>query len=220
MAGKEGEPGVNLFDDLLGLYTDRGARRYEIQGRSGGVTQLQHALQCAALAADAGASDALVAAALLHDLGHLLVEQAGAEMSATQDDLHQYKALPFLRPHLPAAVLEPIALHVDAKRYLCGIEPAYWAALSEGSRRSLELQGGPFDAEAAQAFIGQLHAEEAVWLRRWDDRAKDPARSVPGFSAYRPLLERLNAAHRAQAAGAGPSPDPGAGPSAGAAVQP
>jgi phosphonate degradation associated HDIG domain protein len=179
---------MSFFDELHGLYTERGAQRYEINGRVGGVTQLQHALQCAAWAAEAGSPDTLVAAALLHDLGHLLYDQRGAEMSAAHDDVHQYKALPFLRPHLPAAVLEPIKLHVDAKRYLCGTVAGYWDALSDGSKRSLELQGGPFTAEEAQAFIAQPHAAQAVQLRRWDDLSKDPARVVPGFEAYRELV--------------------------------
>jgi phosphonate degradation associated HDIG domain protein len=184
---------MTFFDDLHGLYAERGAQRYEINGRIGGVTQLQHALQCAAWARETGAPDTLVAAALLHDLGHLLYEQDGDEMGADHDDVHQYAALPFLRPHLPSAVLEPIKLHVDAKRWLCGTEPAYWATLSAGSQRSLELQGGPFSAEAAQAFIAQPHAAQAVQLRRWDDQSKDPARSVPGFESYRELLARLAA---------------------------
>jgi phosphonate degradation associated HDIG domain protein len=183
---------MSFFDDLQGLYTERGAQRYEINGRVGGVTQLQHALQCAAWAAESGSSDALVAAALLHDLGHLLHSDTDGELDADRDDVHQYLALPLLRPHLPAAVLEPIKLHVDAKRYLCGTVGGYWDTLSDGSKRSLELQGGPFTAEEAEAFIAQPHAAEAVQLRRWDDLSKDPARVVPGFEAYRELLGRLS----------------------------
>lgn len=182
---------MSFFDDLHGLYTERGAQRYEINGRVGGVTQLQHALQCAAWAAEAGSPDSLIAAALLHDLGHLLYDQRGAELSATHDDVHQYKALPFLRPHLPAEVLEPIKLHVDAKRYLCGTVAGYWDTLSDGSKRSLALQGGPFTADEAQAFLQQPQAAEAVLLRRWDDLSKDPARVVPDFETYRALLTRL-----------------------------
>jgi predicted HD phosphohydrolase len=142
-------------------------------GNPAGVSQQQHALQCAAFALLAGAPDALVAAALLHDIGHLL--HGRDDIDKDHDDVHQYIALPFLRPHLPLAVLDPIKLHVDAKRYLCAIELAYWSGLSAGSKRSLELQGGPFDPETAAAFIARPHAEEAVALRRWDDRAKDPS---------------------------------------------
>jgi phosphonate degradation associated HDIG domain protein len=186
---------MNIADVLEHFYTERGARRYETAGPQGrsGVTQLQHALQCATLAARAEAPDPLVAAALLHDLGHLLYEQADHEMGTGKDDVHQYLALPFLRPYFGPAVLEPIKFHVDAKRWLCATDPAYWAALSAGSQRSLVLQGGPFSADAALAFIAQPYAEDAVRLRRWDDRAKDPAHDVRPFSAWRDLLERVAA---------------------------
>ncbi len=182
---------MNIVDVLEHFYIERGALRYETAGPRGrsGVTQLQHALQCATLAARAEAPETLVAAALLHDLGHLLYEQADHEMGTGKDDAHQYLALPFLRPYFGPAVLEPIKLHVDAKRWLCAAEPAYWAALSAGSQRSLELQGGPFNAEEAQAFMALPHADDAVRLRRWDDQAKDTAHQVQPFSAWRELLE-------------------------------
>lgn len=182
---------MHFLDDLHDRYTERGAHLYEISGYAGGVTQLQHALQCAALATAAGASDTLIAAALLHDLGHLLDDRRGTGLDATLDDLHQYKALPFLRPHLPAAVLEPIKLHVDAKRYLCATVAGYWDTLSEGSKRSLALQGGPFTTVEARAFMTQPYAADAVQLRRWDDLSKDPTRAVPGLESYRELLARL-----------------------------
>lgn len=185
---------MNIVDVLEHLYKERGAVRYEIKGR-GGVTQMQHALQCAALAVQAESADALVAAALLHDLGHLLheqvVDEVDEEMGVGNDDLHQFKVLPFLRPYFGPAVLEPIRLHVDAKRYLCATEPGYRAALSTGSQRSLELQGGPFDAAAARAFIARPFAVDAVQLRRWDDGAKDTARVAPPFSSHRERLLRM-----------------------------
>jgi phosphonate degradation associated HDIG domain protein len=185
---------VIIVEVLEHFYVGRGARRYESGGAEGrtGVSQLQHALQCAALAMQAAAGDALVIAALLHDLGHLLYEQADHEMGTGDDDRHQYLALPFLRPYFPRSVLEPIMWHVDAKRYLCATEPGYPATLSPGSRRSLEMQGGPLSEEEARGFIAQPFAQDAVNLRRWDDQAKDPRRSVPPFAAYRDLLLRAS----------------------------
>jgi phosphonate degradation associated HDIG domain protein len=178
---------TNIIGELERLYADRGARRYEIAGRDG-VTQLQHALQCAARAKRECASSELVAAALLHDVGHLLHDDAADELGARHDDVHQYIALSFLRPFFPPAVLEPIKLHVDAKRYLCSIDMAYPGLLSVGSRRSLELQGGAFDPMSAQAFIARPFAEDAVCLRRWDDLSKDVHAQVPPFDAYRDVL--------------------------------
>lgn len=148
-------------------------------------------MQCALLAQEAGAGAPLQAAALLHDLGHLLISELpdGAE---GKDDLHEYRALPFLRGTFPDSVLEPVRLHVAAKRYLCAVEPGYWETLSAASRRSLELQGGPFtEAEAAQ-FIGQPHAADAVLLRRWDDQAKSPDRATPGWEHWEPLLREVS----------------------------
>jgi len=88
-------------------------------------------------------------------------------------------------------VLEPIRLHVDAKRYLCATEPSYWAALSEGSQRSLELQGGPFSEAELQSFIAQPFAEEAVRLRRYDDLAKVPGKATPDFKYFAEKLSTV-----------------------------
>jgi phosphonate degradation associated HDIG domain protein len=178
------------INDLECLYLERGAARYEINGRDG-VSQLQHALQCAAQAVVAGAADTLVGAALLHDLGHLLNEHHSDELGAGRDEVHQYLALPFLRAHFAPALVDPIKLHVDAKRYLCATEADYWSRLSAGSRHSLALQGGPFSAAEALDFSRLEFAAEAVQLRRWDDQAKDLAREVPAFTEYRGLLSGL-----------------------------
>ena len=132
--------------DIRHLFTTYGAMAY------GGepVTQLQHALQSAALAENAGAGEALVGAAFLHDLGHLLNLQGETPSARGIDDLHQYFALPFLRPLFNDAVLEPIRLHVDAKRCLCAIDAEYFSKLSADSVRSLKLQGGIFSEEEAE----------------------------------------------------------------------
>jgi phosphonate degradation associated HDIG domain protein len=182
-----------IVDEIEQLYVERGAQRYEIGGAASGVTQLQHALQCARLAQHAGARIELVVAALLHDLGHLINADARAELDPHHDDVHQYIALPFLRRWFGPQVLEPIKLHVDAKRYLCAVDPGYWAGLSAGSKRSLVLQGGPFSAAQAADFIRRPHAADAVALRRWDDRAKDVNADVPGFAYWRSLLREVAA---------------------------
>jgi phosphonate degradation associated HDIG domain protein len=153
---------------IVELYRQRGAEQYGSEA----VSQLEHALQCAALAEEEGSSPALITAALLHDLGHLVHALGDDPAEHGVDDVHQYLAIPFLRPLFPDAVLEPIKLHVDAKRYLCAVENGYWASLSFASKRSLELQGGIYSPEEAQKFIGLPYAADAVRLRRWDDLAK------------------------------------------------
>ncbi|WMY10355.1 phosphonate degradation HD-domain oxygenase [Paraburkholderia phenoliruptrix] len=153
------------------------------------VTQLQHALQSGALAEEAGADEALVVAAFLHDLGHLLNLQGETPTERGIDDLHQYFALPFLRPVLPDAVLEPIRLHVDAKRCLCAIDRTYFGQLSADSVRSLELQGGIFSREEADTFLQKPYAQDALRLRKWDDRAKEENRATPDLDHYLGVVE-------------------------------
>ncbi|WP_250500962.1 phosphonate degradation HD-domain oxygenase [Caballeronia sp. GAWG1-5s-s] len=168
------------LDDIRHLFDAHGSMAYSGEP----VTQLQHALQTAWLAEEAGASRELIVAALLHDLGHLLNLQGETPTERGIDDLHQYYALPFLRPVFSDAVLEPIRLHVDAKRCLCAMDPEYHARLSADSVRSLQLQGGVFDKDEARAFVQLPYARDAMTLRRWDDAAKDASRVTPPLSHY------------------------------------
>jgi phosphonate degradation associated HDIG domain protein len=166
--------------DIEQLFARRGGEQYAGEP----VTQLQHALQCALFAEREGADDELVTAALLHDLGHLLHDLGATPSLRGLDDVHQYRALPFLRGLFGDAVIDAIKLHVDAKRYLCATRPGYFAALSDDSKRSLGLQGGIFDEGQAQAFIAQRGAAQAVRLRIWDDLAKAADLETPPLAHY------------------------------------
>lgn len=174
------------LQDIATLFARRGDAQYSGEP----VTQLEHALQCAWLAETAGADDALVTAALLHDLGHLLNDQGASPTLRGIDDLHQFYALPFLRGLFGDAVLEAIRWHVDAKRYLCATRAHYHAALSEDSRRSLVLQGGVFTAAQAAEFIARPHAHAAVQLRLWDDQAKTAGLATPPLAHFLARAER------------------------------
>jgi phosphonate degradation associated HDIG domain protein len=179
------------------LYVDRAGMRYG----SDLVSQLEHSLQCAQRAVDEGAGVELAAAAFLHDIGHLLARRSH-EFEREMDDLHQYLALPFLRGAFGGSVLEPIKLHVDAKRYLCHAEAGYWERLSPASKYSLELQGGAYTAEEAAAFLRQPYSGDAVRLRRWDDAANIPGLAVRDLGFMAGLLEEAAECHRAAIAGA------------------
>ncbi|PAJ79400.1 phosphonate degradation HD-domain oxygenase [Burkholderia ubonensis] len=174
------------LEEIRGLYHEHGHVAYSGEP----VTQLGHALQSGLLAEEAGADDALVAAAFLHDLGHLLNRQGETPSARGIDDLHQYYVLPFLRPLLPDAVLEPIRLHVDAKRCLCRTDAGYFESLSPDSVRSLGLQGGVFSDEAAAAFLRRPFAEDALRLRRWDDMAKVEGKATPDLDHYMEIVAR------------------------------
>ena len=166
--------------DIESLFVKHGDEQYSGEP----VTQLEHALQTAYLAERDGADDELVTAALLHDLGHLLHDLGETPTLRGVDDVHQYRALPFLRGLFSAGVLNAIKFHVDAKRYLCAVHPEYHEQLSEDSKRSLQLQGGIFGDAAAAEFIRQLGAERAVQLRLWDDAAKDANLNTPPLAHF------------------------------------
>jgi phosphonate degradation associated HDIG domain protein len=182
---------MTTVESIVGLYRKKGADQYGSEP----VSQLEHALQCARLAAEAGAGVELVAAAFLHDVGHLVVERPHM-IDREIDDLHQYIGLPFLRGLFGPGVLEPIRLHVDAKRYLCRAEDGYWERLSPASQHSLALQGGPFSGDEAGAFLRHRFAREAIRLRRWDDEAKVPALQAPELAAMVRVLEAAAGCHK------------------------
>jgi phosphonate degradation associated HDIG domain protein len=173
-------------DDVVALYDAWGGQRYDEE-----VTQREHAEQTAALAAGAGASDALVAAALLHDVGHLLELATGADGPIDDDLHHEARGARYLSELFPPAVTTPIALHVRAKRYLCAVDDGYRAGLSAGSERSLRLQGGALEPGEVEAFERLDGAPAAVHLRRWDDLGKVQGRSVVPLGEYRATLARV-----------------------------
>jgi phosphonate degradation associated HDIG domain protein len=166
--------------DIELLFARHGGAQYSGEP----VTQLEHALQTAHFAEQSDASGALVTACLLHDLGHLLNLQGETPTLRGIDDTHQYFALPFLRGLFADAVLDAIRLHVDAKRYLCHLDGGYHDRLSADSKRSLVLQGGVFDAAAAEDFLARPGARDAVMLRQWDDLAKQADLTTPPLGHF------------------------------------
>lgn len=169
---------------IAALFLQRGEEAYFGEA----VTQAAHALQCAQLATDEGAAPELIAAALLHDIGHLFDPEDIADQGI--DGLHEEQGARWLEAHFPPSVTEPVRLHVPAKRYLCAVEPGYLAGLSPASVKSLALQGGPFTPDEVAAFESNPHFAAAVRLRRWDDTAKVVGLAVAPIETYLPLLEQ------------------------------
>jgi gamma-butyrobetaine dioxygenase len=174
-------------DEVIRLMQSRGGQAYFGEP----VSQLEHALQAAWFATRANAAPSLVAAALLHDIGHLLHDLPENVANDGIDTRHEEAAYEWLLLRFGPALAEPVRLHVAAKRYLCAVDPGYSAQLSPVSVQSLTLQGGPFTECQAREFERLPYAREAVQLRRWDDAAKQPALPVPALEEYRPLLETL-----------------------------
>ena len=166
------------IEAIAELFAGPGARDYLGEP----VTIGEHMRQAGALAGAAGAAAPLVAAALLHDVGHLRSET---------DARHGIGGARWLGRWFGPAVTEPVRLHVAAKRYLCATEPGYFGLLSPESVRTLVLQGGPMTPEQAAAFEALPYARDAVAVRRWDDQAKDPAVTPPRFGHFEPLLAAL-----------------------------
>ncbi|CAN5822641.1 HD domain-containing protein [soil metagenome] len=172
------------IDALLALYRRWGGDPYDEE-----LSQLAHAEQTAALATAASAPDELVIAALVHDVGHLLDLAAGDEgRAATADLRHEVTGSDHLAALFPPAVTVPVALHVQAKRYLCATDAGYAGRLSAGSQRSLRHQGGPMDLEEVTAFEATDGWHDAVLLRRWDDKGKVRGLAVEPLAHYRDLL--------------------------------
>jgi gamma-butyrobetaine dioxygenase len=169
---------MTAVEEIGALFAGPGARDYLGEPVTIGI----HMLQAAALAEAAGADPAQVAAALLHDVGHLRNETDSRHGPAGADWLSQW---------FGEEVTEPVRLHVSAKRYLCAVEPGYFGLLSEESVRTLTRQGGPMTEAEAAAFEALPFAKAAVAVRRWDDEAKDPAATPPDFSHFEPLLRDL-----------------------------
>lgn len=155
------------------------------------VTQLEHALQCAALAKQNNASVTLIAGALLHDIGHFILDEHNAEFAFLDIDLnHEEIGADYMEPFFPDAVTTPIRLHVPAKRYLCTVDDTYHAGLSEASKKSLIVQGGVMSDSEKDSFKQIPHYEDALTLRRWDDLAKEKGIETAGLESYRMVVQQ------------------------------
>ncbi len=154
------------------------------------VTQTDHALQCAMQAEQSGANPEMIAAALLHDVGHLLhdFDEDCAEQGV--DDRHEELGAEWLQTHFGPEVSEPVRLHVPAKRYRCSVDQAYRDRLSEASLLSLRLQGGPMNEEEAKRFRAHPFFGDAIQLRTWDEAAKETSLETPTLAHFMTYVEQ------------------------------
>lgn len=179
---------ASMLEQVRALFDRFGAEYYGEE-----ATQLSHALQCAQLARRDGCPGSLIAAALLHDVGQFIDDAGNAAETLNLDARHEAAGAAFLRQWFGEAVTEPVRLHVEAKRYLCTVEPDYVANLSRASAISLRLQGGTMSPEETSLFAALPFAQDSIRLRRYDDAGKQADLEVPGLESYFPLLESLAA---------------------------
>jgi predicted HD phosphohydrolase len=151
----------------------------------------EHMLQAAALAEGEGANDALIAAALLHDVGHYADEFSAYSPTDIFDKQHDLVGAELLAPYFDRRVVVAVRLHVAAKRYLCAVQPEYQSLLSVASVHTLALQGGPMSSREVVEFEHNDGFLDAVRVRVWDDDAKVPGVLTPSFDDYVPLLRRM-----------------------------
>ncbi|WP_426030032.1 HD domain-containing protein [Caulobacter sp. DWP3-1-3b2] len=180
-----------FVSELADLFTQLGGLRY---GED--VSQLEHALQTAHHAKADDAPLALVAAALLHDVGHMMQKAGEDAADRGVDTRHEHISAGYLARAFGPEVTEPIRLHVAAKRYRVAVDPAYHERLSTASLQSLALQGGPMSEGELEAFLADPAAQTALRLRGYDEAGKAPEAEVAGFETYhdllRDLIERAN----------------------------
>jgi phosphonate degradation associated HDIG domain protein len=181
---------MNMKNDILNeiqrLLEQKASGRYGLTL----INQQQHALQGAWLAEQEGKGDAMIVAALLHDIGHMVHDLGDNPADKGIDDRHEELGHEWLKTHFGPEVTEPVRLHVAAKRYLCAVEADYFAKLSSDSVKSLALQGGPMSPEEVQAFEALSQYKEAVQLRRYDERAKVKGLETPPVAHFMPAVAR------------------------------
>lgn len=181
---------ANVETLITKLHDMIGARGGDLYGGEA-ITQAQHALQCAQLAEDAGASKPLITAALLHDIGHLLEHDFEAALEREEDRFHENMGDTFLKQWFGLEVTEPVRLHVASKRYLCATDPDYFAKLSPASVHTLRIQGGPMSTAEVKEFETNDNYREAVRLRIWDDLGKDPEMKTASLEHFLDIVREV-----------------------------
>lgn len=185
----------NIVAFLAEIFERRGDEEYLGEP----VNMAQHMLQGATLAERSAESDDVIVAALLHDIGHFTSEFGSFSMDDTHDKFHEDAGARVLEDFFPALITDCVRFHVAAKRYLCATNPGYFEQLSDASVHSLNLQGGPMDAQEVAAFETNPNLKEIIAVRYFDDAGKHPDMKTPPFAHFAPKIQRIMDAHCARA---------------------
>ena len=177
----------NIVEFIADIFERRGAESYLGEP----VSMSEHMLQGAVLAEAEGAPEELVAAALLHDIGHYTSEFGPMSLGDARDNYHEESGAMVLAPFFPPVITECVRLHVPAKRYLCATDKGYYDRLSEASKHTLMLQGGPMSADEVAGFEALPHHQKIVQVRYLDEAGKDPKMETPDFWYYAPMVQRI-----------------------------
>ena len=154
------------------------------------VSIVAHSFQTAVFAERDGADDLMIAAAFLHDYGHFIHDLGEDIAEKGIDAIHEELGAEALRDHFVPEVIEPMRLHVAAKRYLVATDAEYVKTVSPASMLSLQVQGGPFNEAEVAEFEANPYFKRAIQLRLYDEAGKIPDMEVPDYEYYRPYLEK------------------------------
>lgn len=178
-------------DDILaiieGIFINQGQDDYLGEN----VTMAEHMMQAAHMAEQQGADDLTITGALLHDIGHFTSAFGTFTMQDTHDRYHEDAGAAVLQGLFPDAVVAMVQHHVAAKRYLCATDTAYYDDLSEASRHSLKLQGGPMSEEEVEAFAQNPHLDSILTVRRCDDGGKKAGKDTPDLNHFMAVVKRV-----------------------------
>ena len=154
------------------------------------ISMQDHMLQTAHLADCKGENDTVVVASLLHDYGHLICNMPNNTFEDGMDNFHEQLGAKSLENWFGEEIIGAIALHVDAKRYLCSASPGYRDKLSQASITTLAVQGGPMSKQEMFRFREKKGYQMALKVRIYDDQGKDPQMERPELDHYIPMLRK------------------------------
>ncbi len=179
---------ISAYDALAELFASEGGSEYLGED----VTLADHMLLTAAAARISGASRSLVVASLFHDVGHFMGAMSGLRLMEVDDNHPEDVAARWLTRWFGPEVTEPVRLHVDAKRYLCATDPAYYDRLSEASKYTMRVQGGEMSAAEVAAFAAEPYGQDACALRRYDDLGKDTGAALSVLADFREDVDAVD----------------------------
>ena len=151
------------------------------------VTMTEHMIQSAMLAEKNKSSSSLICASLLHDYGHFILDNPDKLVNQKEDGKHEDVAYRYLKKYFKKNVVEPIKIHVKAKRYLARNQK-YYRILSQASKVSLHLQGGVMNEEEAEEFEKEKFFDDAIKLRKFDEAAKKTSIKMKNINDFKSLL--------------------------------
>ncbi|MDC0656691.1 HD domain-containing protein [Leisingera sp. SS27] len=177
----------NIVDFIGGIFDRRGDEEYLGEP----VTMAEHMLQGATIAEQNGQPEEIIVGALLHDIGHFTSEFGTFSMDDTEDRYHEEAGAEVLEQFFPSVITDCVRYHVAAKRYLCATKPEYFNRLSEASVHSLNLQGGPMNAEEVAEFEKNPNLKQIVAVRYLDEAGKRDDMDTPDYWHFAPMVQRM-----------------------------